>query len=102
KGEPVSASPTACSPATSRTRLGPLRANLGPPLGTPSLRQQTLTHPLLTGSPAIDAGPDPVASTVGCPPTDQGGVTRPRRPRCDGGAGEALRPQGRARAPEPP
>ncbi len=54
--------------------LGPLADNGGP----------TLTHALLAGSPAIDAGsPD-------CPPpaTDQRGVVRPQGAACDIGAYE--------------
>ncbi len=54
-------------------KLGPLAANGGP----------TLTHALLDGSPAIDAG-----SAANCPPTDQRGVTRPQGPACDIGAFE--------------
>jgi CSLREA domain-containing protein len=53
--------------------LGPLADNGGP----------TLTHALLAGSPAIDAGP-----TDGCPETDQRGVARPQGGYCDMGAYE--------------
>jgi hypothetical protein len=42
---------------------------------------RTRTHPLLPGSPAIDAGVEP-----GCPPRDQRGVTRPQDGDGDGGA----------------
>lgn len=51
--------------------LGPLQDNGGP----------TLTHALLAGSPAIDAG-----DNVGCPPIDQRGAPRP----IDGGSGSAI------------
>jgi CSLREA domain-containing protein len=49
--------------------LGPLQDNGGP----------TLTHALLPGSPAIDAGNGPA-----CPPSDQRGVTRPTDGNGDG------------------
>ncbi len=49
--------------------LGPLQNNAGP----------TLTHALLPGSPAIDAGDD-----TQCPPTDQRGVPRPQDGNGDG------------------
>ncbi len=56
--------------------LGALANNGGP----------TLTHALLPGSPAINAG-----NNSGCPPTDQRGAPRPRTAanRCDIGAFEA-------------
>lgn len=54
-------------------KLGPLADNGGP----------TLTHALLDGSPAIDAG-----DAASCPATDQRGVTRPQGPGCDIGAFE--------------
>ena len=54
--------------------LGALADNGGP----------TLTHALLTGSPAIDAGND-----AACPATDQRGVTRPQGAHCDIGSYEA-------------
>ena len=57
--------------------LGLLADNGGP----------TLTHALLTGSPALDAADDSV-----CPATDQRGVTRPQGPQCDIGAFEAAAP----------
>jgi hypothetical protein len=57
--------------------LGPLGDYGGP----------TPTIPLLTGSPAIDAG-----GTSGCPPTDQRGRTRPYGPACDIGAFESSPP----------
>ncbi len=53
--------------------LGPLAANGGP----------TLTHALLAGSPALDAG-------GGCTAADQRGVARPAGPACDIGAFEAA------------
>ncbi|HJP65595.1 MAG TPA: DUF6299 family protein, partial [Actinomycetota bacterium] len=56
-------------------KLGPLADNGGP----------TLTHPLLVGSPAFEAG------SFDCPPpeTDQRGVSRPQFVRCDIGATES-------------
>src|SRR5262249_14667549 len=61
-------------------KLGPLRDNGGP----------TLTHALLPGSPAIDAGqPGDCTDGLGAPiTTDQRGVGRPQGPRCDIGAFE--------------
>lgn len=53
--------------------LGPLADNGGP----------TLTHALLTGSPAIDSGDD-----GSCPGTDQRGMARPAGNNCDIGAFE--------------
>lgn len=44
----------------------------------------TLTHALLTGSPAIDAADDAI-----CPATDQRGVTRPQGAHCDIGSYES-------------
>jgi hypothetical protein len=45
----------------------------------------TLTHALLPGSPAINAG-----DNSGCPPTDQRGITRPQGAACDIGAYEFV------------
>ena len=53
--------------------IGPL-AEIGGP---------TLTHALLAGSPAINAGDDSA-----CPATDQRGVARPQGPQCDIGSVE--------------
>jgi CSLREA domain-containing protein len=53
--------------------LGPLQDNGG----------GTVTHALLYGSPAIDAGDNAL-----CPPTDQRGVKRPQGVGCDIGAFE--------------
>jgi hypothetical protein len=60
--------------------LGPLRDNHGP----------TLTHALLAGNPAIDAGdPAGCVDSQGAPFTrDQRGVPRPIGPACDLGAYE--------------
>ena len=55
--------------------LGPLQNNGGP----------TLTHALLAGSPAIDAGDNGF-----CSATDQRGIARPQGPNCDIGAFEAA------------
>src|SRR6185503_518152 len=55
-------------------RLAPLADNGGP----------TLTHALLLGSPAVDAG-----APSGFPSTDQRGVPRPFGPYADIGAFEA-------------
>ena len=54
-------------------KLGPLQANGGP----------TLTHALLAGSPAIDAG-----DNTACPSRDQRGYVRPVGAACDIGAYE--------------
>jgi hypothetical protein len=58
-------------------KLGPL-GNYGGP---------TATIPLLSGSPAIDAG-----DAAACPATDQRGVTRPYGAACDIGAFESAPP----------
>jgi plastocyanin len=61
-------------------QLEPLRDNGG----------STLTHGLLPGSPALDAG-DPAAPGSGdsaCPPKDQRNIRRPQTGRCDIGAYE--------------
>lgn len=68
-----------CAPAESDLigvdpLLGPLADNGGP----------TLTHALLTGSPAINAGDDAL-----CPSIDQRGIARPQGDHCDIGAYEA-------------
>ena len=54
--------------------LSPLANNGGP----------TLTHALVTGSPAVDASP----ANGDCQPTDQRGITRPQGAACDIGAFE--------------
>jgi hypothetical protein len=54
-------------------KIGPLQDNGGP----------TLTHALLDGSPAIDAG-----DAAKCTAVDQRGVARPQGPACDIGAYE--------------
>jgi beta-glucanase (GH16 family) len=68
-----------CSPAASDqvvgdAGIGALASNGGP----------TLTHALLPGSPALDAGDD-----TACPATDQRGIARPQGPHCDVGSYEA-------------
>ncbi|HEX6288136.1 MAG TPA: PA14 domain-containing protein [Herpetosiphonaceae bacterium] len=71
-------------------RLGPLQDTGGP----------TLTHALLPGSPAIDAGnpATPGSGGTACEATDQRGVARPQdgngdgTARCDMGAVEVPRP----------
>lgn len=64
--------------------LGPLQDNGGP----------TLTHALLAGSLAIDAGNPAVPGSGGnaCEATDQRGAVRPAGARCDIGAYEAEPP----------
>ena len=73
-------------PGAGDAKLGPLASNGGP----------TQTVALLPGSPAIDAG-----LTLGCFGTDQRGVARPQRDRCDIGAFEAE-PEPPAAPPAPP
>ncbi len=58
-------------------RLGPLADNGGP----------TMTHALLIGSPAINAGDD-----AACSATDQRGIARPQGVHCDIGAYEYVYP----------
>jgi hypothetical protein len=60
--------------------LGPLTDNGGP----------TKTHPLATGSPALDAGSPALPGSGGgaCEATDQRGIARPVGTRCDMGAVE--------------
>ena len=62
--------------------LGPLEDNGGP----------TLTHALLAGSDALDAGSpaSPGSSDEACQPTDQRGVLRPHGSACDIGAYEVI------------
>jgi beta-glucanase (GH16 family) len=67
-----------CSPASSDqvvgdAKIGPLADNGGP----------SLTHALLLGSPALDAGDDTT-----CPATDQRGTPRPQGAHCDIGSYE--------------
>ncbi len=61
-------------------QLGPLQDNGGP----------TLTHSLLPTSPAIDGGDPGLPGSGGttCATSDQRGVARPQRTRCDVGAVE--------------
>lgn len=64
-----------CNPALSGDpHLGPLTDNGG----------STLTHALLPGSPALNAG-----DNATCLATDQRGIARPQQDRCDIGAFEA-------------
>ncbi len=56
---------------------GPLQGNGGP----------TPTRALLPGSPAIHHG-----TNIGCPATDQRGITRPQAGICDIGAYEFVFP----------
>lgn len=62
--------------------LGPLQDNSGP----------TLTHALLPGSPAIDAGNPATPGSGGnaCEATDQRGLARPQNAACDIGAYESY------------
>jgi beta-glucanase (GH16 family) len=69
-----SCNPVASDVINASAQIGPLADNGGP----------TLTHALLPGSPAIDAGND-----AACPATDQRGITRPQGAHCDMGAYEA-------------
>lgn len=64
--------------ANTNPLLGALTNNGGP----------TLTHALPFGSPAINA-----SVNIGCPATDQRGVSRPQGVRCDIGAYEAFLPK---------
>jgi beta-glucanase (GH16 family) len=68
-----SCNPVASDQVVADALLGPLANNGGP----------TLTHALLSGSPAIDA-----ANGALCPATDQRGVARPQGAGCDVGAFE--------------
>jgi len=63
------------------TNTDPLLGSLGYYGGS------TLVYPLMTGSPAIDAG-----TNVGCPSTDQRGFPRPYGVSCDIGAYEYQPP----------
>jgi len=71
-----------CSATFSGDPLLGALANNGPSIGS---GQATLTHALLPGSPAIDAGDD-----ASCLPTDQRGIPRPQGAHCDIGAYEAA------------
>lgn len=68
-----SCNPVASDIVVGDALIGPLADNGGP----------TLTHALLAGSPAINAGDDSA-----CPATDQRGVARPQGPHCDIGSVE--------------
>jgi hypothetical protein len=72
--------------AVANPRLGPLAANGG----------ATLTHALLSGSPAIDTG-----TKAGAPATDQRGVKRPQRDGIDIGAYELVGPATAHPTPSP-
>ena len=69
-----SCNPVASDLINGTAQIGPLANNGGP----------TLTHALLSGSPAIDTANDAV-----CPATDQRGVARPQGAHCDIGSYEA-------------
>lgn len=69
----ASYNPTSSDLIVSNALIGPLADNGGP----------TLTHALLSGSPAVDAADD-----QSCPATDQRGVARPQGPHCDIGSFE--------------
>jgi hypothetical protein len=79
-------------------KLGPLTNNGGP----------TLTHTLLAGSPAVDAGSPAAPGSGGsaCEATDQRGVARPvlgaRSPTCDIGAVEVGSTPPPTPTPTPP
>jgi hypothetical protein len=67
-------------------QVGTAASPLNPIIGTLANNGgSTLTHALLVGSPAIDAG-NPTQAT--CPATDQRGTVRPAFTRCDIGAYE--------------
>jgi hypothetical protein len=66
--------------ANGNANLGPLADNGGP----------TLTHALLAGSAAIDAGDDAVCAAEPVNGADQRGVARPQGAHCDIGAYEAA------------
>ena len=51
---------------------------------------ETVTHEILAGSPAIDAGNPAAAGDGACEATDQRGAARPAGPRCDAGAFEVT------------
>jgi predicted outer membrane repeat protein len=70
----ASGTPDATDIITGAAGIGPLADNGGP----------TLTHALLPGSPAINAG-----DNAACSATDQRGVTRPQGAQCDIGSYEA-------------
>ena len=71
---------------TGASPLDPLLGNLADNGGP------TLTHALLNGSPAVDAGSPATPGSGGgaCEITDQRGTTRPKGSQCDIGAFEAL------------
>ncbi len=69
-----SCNPVASDLINANALIGALADNSGP----------TLTHALLPGSPAIDAG-----NNAACSATDQRGVTRPQGAQCDIGSYEA-------------
>jgi CSLREA domain-containing protein len=65
-------------------QVGTVAAPIDPKLGALGDHGgSTQTHPLLAGSPAIDAG-----SAADCPDIDQRGVSRPQGPGCDIGSYE--------------
>lgn len=77
-GHNVFATGSGCNPVASDQEVADPGLELLADNGGP-----TLTHALLDGSPAIDAG-----DGAFCPATDQRGVARPQGPECDVGAYE--------------
>jgi CSLREA domain-containing protein len=75
---------TAATSLSGDPMLGDLADNGGP----------TMTHALLSDSPAIDAGPPTNGDPTACPPpdTDQRGVSRPQGSTCDIGSFELEKP----------
>ena len=88
-GTAVRASSTARTATRSARSAAPIDAKLGPlaDYGGP-----TLTHALLSGSPAIDGGnpATPGSGGTACPTTDQRGETRPSGAACDVGSVEVA------------
>ena len=77
-GDPTGCTIIGTPPIVADPLLGPLADNGGP----------TLTHALLPGSPAIDAGDDAICAAAPVSGVDQRGVKRPQGAHCDLGAYE--------------